>query len=542
MTGSTEPIRSLHGFKWFLVVLAIVSSLGLYALDNTIVANIVPVIIQDLGQAEQLAWLSVGFTAGGLCLLLPLGKIYSLFDPKYVYLTSAVLFFVGSALCGAAPSMNTMIVGRVVAGIGGNGLYMGSVTLLSLNTSSRERPVYLSLNGLIWGIGTVLGPILGGLFERVDAGGWRWAFYINLCAGAVITPIWIFLLPSASPSDKPSKRSRAARLDWLGTILILASMLPLVLAVDFGGRLFSWRSAASIVLFVLAAIFLALFALQQHFSFTTNERDRLFPMHFMTNRHAVLLAVLAAACDVFTFVPIYYIPLYFQFTRGDDALISGVRLLPYIALLSATMLANGAFMSKVGQYKAWYVVGSVLALIATVLLSRVTTDTPAQNVYGFEVLLGLGSGAFVQAGYAVLFSILEPADMAFGTSFMMLAQLCGITFGRAIASAIFVNDAVSSIMLVLPDLPSDQVQHAIEGAAGELFASLDEQSRIALSHALVISLRKTFIPCYAAAALCLVLSIVLPHKQMHATPPSDSEIARPEKDDGRVKQANILER
>lgn len=145
-------------------------------------------------------------------------------------------------------------------------------------------------------------------------------------------------------------------------------MLPLILAVDFGGRLFTWNSAAAIVLFVLAGVFLVVFALQQHFCYTTNDRDRLFPMHFMTNGHAVLLAVLAATCDVFTFVPIYYIPLYFQFTRGDDALMSGVRLLPYIALLSATMLANGAFMSKVGHYKVWYVGGSALALIATVLL------------------------------------------------------------------------------------------------------------------------------------------------------------------------------
>ncbi|KAI8941175.1 hypothetical protein NX059_002412 [Plenodomus lindquistii] len=538
MTDSAEPSRAVHGFKWFLVVLAIVSSLGLYALDNTIVANIVPDIIQDLGQAEQLAWLSVGFTAGGLCLLLPLGKIFALFDPKYVYLASGLLFFVGSTLCGAARNMNTMIVGRVVAGIGGNGLYMGSVTLLSLNTSPRERPMYLSINGFIWGVGTVLGPILGGLFASAGAGGWRWAFYINLCAGAVFAPIWIFLLPSASPADKPSKRARAARLDWLGTIFILASMLPLVLAVNFGGRLFSWSSAASIVLFVLAAVFLVVFAVQQHFSLTTNERDRLFPMHFMTNGHAVLLAVIAAACDVYTFVTIYYIPLYFQFTRGDDALQSGVRLLPYIALLSAAMLANGAFMAKVGHYKAWYVVGSALALPATVLLSRVTIDTPTRNIYGFEVLLGLGSGAYVQAGYAVLFSILEPKDMAFGTSFMMLAQLCGITFGLAIASAIYVNDAVSSIAIVLPNLSSEQVQHAIEGAAGELFSGLDESSRTALSNALVNSLRKTFIPCYAAAALCLVLSIILP---MHASSPSDSESALTDKDAGRVKEADKSE-
>jgi hypothetical protein len=136
-------------------------------------------------------------------------------------------------------------------------------------------------------------------------------------------------------------------------------------------------------------------------------------MHFMTNGHAVLLAVIAAACDDFTFVPIYYIPLYFQFTRDDDALQSGFLLLPYIALLSAAMLANGAFMSKVGHYKAWYVVGSALALIATVLLckrpcalhvsqshtlaARVTTDTPTSNIYGFEILLGLGSQTPQQA-------------------------------------------------------------------------------------------------------------------------------------------------
>jgi hypothetical protein len=205
--------------------------------------------------------------------------------------------------------------------------------------------------------------------------------YTDPTLGAVLAPIWIFLLPSASPGDKTSKRSRAARLDWLGTILILGSMLPLVLAVDFGGRLFDWSSVASIVLFVLAAVFLIVFALQQQFSFTTTERDRLFPMHFMINRHAVLLATIAAACDVFTFVPIYYIPLYFQFTRGDDALISGVRLLPYIALLSVTMLANGAFMSKVGHYKAWYVVGSALALIATVLLCKSTDDISIVSSY-----------------------------------------------------------------------------------------------------------------------------------------------------------------
>ena len=118
-------------------------------------------------------------------------------------------------------------------------------------------------------------------------------------------------------------------------------------------------------------------------------------------------------------------------------------------------------------------------------------DTPAGNIYGYEVLLGIGSGAFVQAGYAVLFSFLDPSDMAFGTSFMMLAQLCGITFGLAISSAIFVNDAFSSISAVLPRLSEEEIQSAIEGAAGKLFRSLNPQDQTLLSNALVLSLRKT---------------------------------------------------
>jgi hypothetical protein len=118
-------------------------------------------------------------------------------------------------------------------------------------------------------------------------------------------------------------------------------------------------------------------------------------------------------------------------------------------------------------------------------------DTPTGNIYGYEVLLGIGSGAFVQAGYAVLFSFLDPSDMAFGTSFMMLAQLCGITFGLAISSAIFVNDASSSIRTVLPGLSDHDIQSAIEGAAGELFKSLNPQDQAMLSNALVLSLRKT---------------------------------------------------
>jgi MFS family permease len=145
-------------------VIATLISVFLYALDNTVVADIVPAIVNDFDRVSDLPWLSVGFALGG--------KLFGLCDAKWLYITCVVIFMAASALCGAAPNMDAEIVGRVLAGAGGNGMYLGVLTLLSVNTSDTERPVYLSLVGVFFGVGTVLGPIIGGGFEKYT---WRWA-------------------------------------------------------------------------------------------------------------------------------------------------------------------------------------------------------------------------------------------------------------------------------------------------------------------------------------------------------------------------------
>ena len=149
----------------------------MYSLDGTIVADLVPSIVNDFESVALLPWLSVGFMVGSIVTVLPLGKIFAKYNAKWLYIISVVLFLASSALCGAAPSMNAMIIGRVFLGMSGNGIYFGIITLLSVQTSDKERPAYLSLVGLIWGVGTVLGPVVGGAFDMVN---WRWAFYLNL--------------------------------------------------------------------------------------------------------------------------------------------------------------------------------------------------------------------------------------------------------------------------------------------------------------------------------------------------------------------------
>jgi hypothetical protein len=140
--------------------------------------------------------------------------------------------------------------------------------------------------------------------------------------------------------------------------------------------------------------------------------------------------------------------------------------------------------------------------------ARITSTTPEGQIYGFEVLLGLGTGCFVQAGYAVIQSVVPPAEMAYAISFMMLAQLCGIAFGMAIAGAVFINNAVTSLSAVLPDATREQLQLALSGTSGHYLSTLGVEVREAATDAIVQALQKVFIPVYVGAAFCLVLSVL----------------------------------
>lgn len=281
--------------------------------------------------------------------------------------------------------MNALIVGRVLSGLGGNGLYLGSATLIALNTSDRERPFYLSFllvfiaqrflyavdwhSGITWGAGTVIGPILGGAFVKIT---WRWAFFFNLCVGGALLPVWLFLLPSTDPQPGKSYKSRLQNFDVYGTILVIGATTTLTIAINFGGNLWDWRSGQSIALFVVAGVCMAFFVIQQAYRWGTDSKNQLFPIQLLGNKDAVLLFVISAACDGAAFVPIYYIPLYFQFTRGDSAIISSFRSLPYIVTEVAMILGNGFFMSYSGHWRPWYIGGALLATVGGICMCKST--------------------------------------------------------------------------------------------------------------------------------------------------------------------------
>ncbi|KAF5674782.1 major facilitator superfamily transporter [Fusarium circinatum] len=500
--------RDVHGVKWFLVVCALLSALFLYALDNTVVANVQAKVVETYQRVDLVPWLGVSFALASAATTLPWSKAYGTFSAKKLFIGSTTVFMGASALCGGAPDINSFIVGRAIAGAGGCGMYMGLLTLLSVTTTNAERPKYLSLTGFIWGIGTVLGPVVGGSLGDSSAT-WRWAFYLNLLVGVVIGPIYVLLLPDFKPQAGVPLTSRLAQIDYLGTALSIGSVLCLIMAMNFGGVLWSWDAGRSIGLFVTAGVLLILFVLQQIFQVGTTFENRLFPMHFWKSRTMICLFFTMMLATFGSFIGIFYLPLYYQFTRGITAVETSVHLLPFILFLVAFNLLNGQFMGRTGYYYPWYIVGSLMELIGGVLMYTVDEHTSNAKIYGYTIILGTGVGCFCQAGFAVAQMKVKPTEIPYSVGFMTVGQMLGIVFGTGMSGALFVNYGQQALQRVFPHVSKTEIADALAGVGSGLIDSAKPDVKAEAIHGITRAIQLAYVPIIAAGSICLICSLAM---------------------------------
>ncbi|KAI9686082.1 MAG: hypothetical protein M1822_004065 [Bathelium mastoideum] len=479
----SSPSARPHGFSWLLIVVSLISVTFLWGLDGTIVADIQATFVSQFHAIDKLAWNSVAFFLGASATVLSWGQVYGHFNAKWVFITCVTIFEVGSAVCGAAPSESALIVGRAICGVGGAGMYTGVLTLLSLTTSEKERALYMGIPGITWGLGTVLGPIIGGAFALYVT--WRWGFYINLCVGAACAPVYVFLIPSIDPRPGSSMRDRLKSIDWLGMILLAGASTALIMGISFGGVVYPWNSGRTIALFVVAFVVTLLFALQQGSSFFT--KSPVFP--------------------VTCFLPIYFIPLYFQYVRGDSPLKAGVYLLPFIFFMVATVMICGSVVSKTGRWMPWFFYGGALVLIGGALMHTIDERSTAAKVYGYSILIGSGSGAYIQMPFNAAQEFVEPSMIPAAVGLITGAQLVAPAITLSIANSVFLNRAVAQLKPILPpDAPTLQV---VSGVGSQYISSLDPAERSKVLHAILQSMSKVYILIITSGALTLVLSSFL---------------------------------
>jgi MFS family permease len=387
------------------------------------------------------------------------------------------------------------------------------MTLISITTTIAERPVYVSMTGITWGLGIVLGPLVGGGFGDSSIG-WRWAFYINLVIGAVCAPAWLLLLPSKDPRSGVPYKQRLTEMDYLGCSLMMGGLVCLMLAISSGGVSWAWQSASSIGLFVAAGGIFAMLSIQQTFSIFTTKERRIVPLQFFRSRTVLILFSTTAASGAAAFVPIYFIPLFFQFTRGDGALQAGVRLLPLIVVMVVMILANGALMAKFGYYMPWYLVGSLLAVAGSALMYTVDNTTSDSRIYGYTVLVGLGVGMFLQASFSVTQAVVAPADIPPAVGFMTLAQYVGITISLSVANTVFLNESQSLIKNILPNVSDADMQASIEGAGGIFLTDLSQEDQARVVGAIATAIGKTYVLVITACSLVAVLSLFMKREKL----------------------------
>lgn len=503
--GAVQP-RKLTGFSWFIAILALLSSTFLYALDNTIMANVRPSIVETFNRIDMLPWLSVSYPMGEVGSNPIWGKLNKQFNYKTLYLSALLIFEVGSAVIGSASSAGVVVLGRALAGIGGCGIYVGTMNIVSAITTPMERTHYLNLVGVAWCLGTILGPIIGGAFAD-SAATWRWAFYINICIAAVAAPLCIWLVPVVLPSTSRPLLGRVKCIDYVGAALFLGGVVSIVMILGCGGALYSWGDGRMIALYVVTPVIWTIFGLQQRFSLFTV--DRIFPVQFVGNWEMVILFSWTAVAISNLVVTVYSLPLLFQFTFGDSSLGSGVYTIPFVAAIIVSIGTSGPLFAKYPFYAAWFAGASVLMLIGNGLLSSLDYTTSYGRICGYAVIGGLGVGPIVQLGYTVAQVKVAPESVSEATAFLSCAQMAGLALSLGIATTVFLNGATNSISSILPDWPRDRIMAAIDSADTSLFESVNEETRTRIREAIASNIGDVFYLNVAGAALGFVLTLAM---------------------------------
>ncbi|KXJ93653.1 major facilitator superfamily domain-containing protein [Microdochium bolleyi] len=437
---SGHPREGLPPVKWRLMLVAgcLLSFINGYDVSN--VANTQVAIYKAFGRVELLPWVSLAYSLVNAACIPLFRQLTHIFELKTMTILAVVLVMASAALTGAAPSMEAIIVGRAMLGVGGALSYQLILTYNVIFALPAELGLVQAMVGACFAIGLLTGPLIGGGFTENLQATWRWAFYIVIVMGAVALAINIVTYPRFRVPSSKSKATRLREVDWLGCVLHMATLVLLGFATIGGGSTWPWGSGSATAIYVVFGVVLVAYILQQTFSIGTAPDRRILPIAAFTTSPSVLLVTICNVCAAMAYgVTLYYTPLYFAFTRGENPVAAAVRLLPFIGTFIIMIFVAGGALPKVRYYMVFFVTGAVLLLLGSGLWQLVRPDTPESSVLGFEALIGLGCGLVWSLGMPVA-SVLLPKSMQFDVAMMYnLSQLGAVAVSLSIAGAVFQN-------------------------------------------------------------------------------------------------------
>ena len=441
-------------------------------LSETVTATALPTIVGDLGGVDHMQWVTTAYILASTIMMPIYGKLGDLFGRKYLFIVALSVFIVGSATCGLAPSMDGLIAGRAVEGLGGGGLIILAQATIADIIPPRQRGKYMGVMGSVFAVSTVVGPLLGGWFVQVT--GWRWLFAFNIPLALLAIAAVAFFLTN------PERRDDRPPVDVGGMMAMAVSVSSLVLATAWGGTLYPWLSWQIIGLFALFVVAAVAFVLVER-----RAKEPIIPMLLFKNRNFVVCTVTGMFIMLGMMGTVSYLPTYFQIVDGLAPEQAGLMTFPMMAGVLLTAVGTGFLATKTGRYKWMPIASCAVAAVGFVLLSRLTPDTSLLVTGVFLFVLGFGIGLGQQILVLIVQNEFPHAIVGTATAANNFFRQIGSTLGASLVGALFTSRLASDLAAQLPRVDNIGMNRITPQYVDHLAAPVRDIITAAYSDALV---------------------------------------------------------
>ena len=504
-----------------ITLIAVMIALFLSALDQTIVSTAMPRIVAELRGLELYPWVTTIYLLASTVMVPIWGKLGDIYGRKAIMIGGIGLFVLGSWLCGLSQSMIALIAFRGIQGLGGGALFTGAFAVIGDLFPPRERGKYAGLIGAVFGLSSVIGPVVGGFFTEhgtVDFGavhiaGWRWIFYLNLPLAILALFMIIRRMPTLSVRRK-------ARIDLAGAALIAISVASLMLALSWGGHVHPWGSPTILGLFAVFAASFVVFLLVER-----TAPEPVMPLGLFRIR-AFWTTTLASFLIAMSFMGVVtFLPLYLQLGLGVPATQSGLAMLPMMFGLVLTSGLAGRMVSKTGHYKRYMITGAVLLLAGITSMAFMGAGATVGQVAWRMFVIGLGLGPAQSLFSTVAQNSAPPGQMGVVTSASQFFRQIGSTVGASLFGALLTARLAGEMIARgqggsatgLAQLQALALGR--EGAVGDAHVTVDPIVRAAFA----VAMGNLFQAAMAVVVLGLLAIMAIPHVELkkhhvHAEP------------------------